>query len=527
MIAVSDAWKDTQYRFLLPESYVEVTCAITETGVQESATVSGTNEAFFSNLAAVRGVTGSKITAKKYATNELNLWALDGSRNIMPDSEPYENAGYVSNIESTGSVTLTLPEVHSVAIPGVTIRWSSEFEEYPSVFTVTAKNGNTVVAETTVTDNTEQEVLVDLGISDYDSVTVSVLNWGLPHRRARIEYFALGHMLVFSKNDLLSYSHEQSGDLLGGELPKNSVSFSINNIDGRWNPSNPTGLERYLSERQKVTVRYGLDVNGSIEWIKAGTFYLSEWSAPSNGFEAKFVARDVFEFMLGVEMKSATVDTLKGQVEWAARATLPDPSIVVIDSSLANYSTEYKGDGTAAEIVQKCANAAGCVLRYDRDGILHIEPLRKEFADYRITSALAYSHPEVELTKPLKTVEVSYGAETPYELSISSNGEVQTVNNDFITDETQAAFVAAWVRDTLKERKTVRGEYRADPRLDLFDIVIVESKYGALTPVAITDIKYTFNGSFRASFAGRIIDAVSSSTLGAFVLGQGRLGGGV
>lgn len=502
MIAVSDAWKNTQYRFLLPESFVEVTCAITETGVQESATVIGTDEAFFSNMDALNSTTS---VAKRYATNELNLWALDGSRNIMPDSEPYDNTGYVSNIESTGSITLTLPEVHDVAIPGVTIKWSSEFEEYPSVFTVTTKKGNAVVAETTITDNTESSVLVDLGISDYDSVTVSVLNWGLPHRRVRIESFALGHILVFGKNDLLSFSHTQSGDLLGGELPKNSVEFSINNFDGRWNPSNPTGLERYLSERQKVTVRYGLDVDGTIEWIKAGTFYLSEWNAPSNGFEAKFVARDVFEFMLGVEMKDATSNTLKGQVEWAASATLPDPSVVVIDSSLANYSVEYDGKGTAAEIVQKCANAAGCVLRYDRDGILHIEPLRKQFADYRITSALAYSHPEVELTKPLKKVEVSYGDETVYELPISSSGETQTVENDFVTSETQAAFVAAWVRDTLKERKTVSGEYRADPRLDLFDIVVVESKYGALSPVAITDIKYTFNGSFRANYKGRVL----------------------
>lgn len=80
---------------------------------------------------------------------------------------------------------------------------------------------------------------------------------------------------------IISYSHEQSGDLLTGAIPKHSIEFTVNNIDGRWNPSNPTGLEKYLSERQKLIVRYGMDVDGTIEWIKAGTFYLSEWSAPS------------------------------------------------------------------------------------------------------------------------------------------------------------------------------------------------------------------------------------------------------
>ena len=520
MIAVSDAWKDIHQRFLLPEMFVEVTCAITEIGLQESATISGTDEAFFSNIDALRG---SRATHKRYATNELNLWALDGSRTIMPDSGSYENAGYVSNIESTGSVTLALPEENNTEIPGVTIKWSSEFGEYPSVFTVTAKNGNTIVAETTITDNTEQESIVDLGISNYDSVTLSVWNWGLPHRRVRIESFSLGHILVFGKNDLLSFSHEQSGDILSGELPKNSVEFSINNLDGRWNPSNPTGLERYLSERQKVTVRYGLDINGTTEWIKGGTFYLSEWNAPPNGFEAKFVARDVFEFMLGVDMNGASSNTLKGHVENVVRATLPDPSIVVIDPSLANYSVDYAGNSSAAEIVQKCANAAGCVLRYDRSGLLHIEPLQEVFADYRITSALSYSHPNVTLSKPLKTVSVDYGAETPYSLAVSTSGEIQTVLNDFIRSEEQAHFVSEWVRDTLEARKTVSGEYRADPRLDLFDVVIVESKYGAISPVVITNIKYTFNGSFGASYTGKVL-SFFDPVVGAFVLGRDILG---
>ena len=156
---------------------------------------------------------------------------------------------------------------------------------------------------------------------------------------------------------------------------------------------------------------------------------------------------------------------------------------------------------------------------------MHIEPLSGNFAGYRITSALSYSHPEIELTKPLKKVEVAYGEETRYELAVSSNGEIQTVENDFITTEEQAAFVAEWVRDTLKNRKPVRGEYRAAPRLDLFDIVIVESKYGAITPVAITDIKYTFNGSFRASYTGRLVEL--GTVLGTCVLGQDTLNGEV
>ena len=203
-------------------------------------------------------------------------------------------------------------------------------------------------------------------------------------------------------------------------------------------------------------------------------------------------------------MKGYRYDSLEGLIETAVRYSIPDDAIVSIDPSLANYTgIEDMGNNTAAEIVQKCANAGMCVLRYGRDGMLHIEPLSTYLTDYRIPSSLAYSHPEITLSKPLKTVSVDYGEDTPYELSVFSSGEKQTVSNDFITTEEHASRVAEWVRDVLTSRKTVSGDFRADPRLDLFDVVEVESKYGTLTPVVITNITYTYNGSFKGSSEGR------------------------
>lgn len=525
MIAVSDAWKDIHQRFLLAEGHIEIKCDISEVGLQDSAVASGTSEAVFSNVSTVVDI-DSVSTSRRYATNELNFWALDGSMSILPDSAPYEHSGYVSDVSETGSVTLSLPGVRTVAIPGITITWSDTYGEYPSVFTVTAKNGNEVVAETTVTDNTEKVSVVDLELVNYDSVTITVHAWCIPNRRARIEKIALGHTMTLTKNDIVSFSHEQHGDLLSGELPKCSIEFSLNNIDGRWNPNNPMGIEKYLSERQKLTVQYGFKLDdGSIEWIKAGTFYLSEWNAPSNGLEARFVARDIFEYLMNADKKSVAQGTLKSLAESAIAGELPEDVVVEIDDTLADYLAEYKGDSTSAVILQKCANGARCVLRYDRDGILHIEPLKFTHSGYSITLALSYSHPEVKLTKPLRNVSVAYGAETPYELSIASSGETQTVNNDFVTTEEQATAVSMWVRDTLKTRKVVSGDFRADPRLDLFDIVTVESKYGAITPVAITSIKYTFNGAFRGSYEGRVLESTQSSLLGDFILGESVLGG--
>ena len=506
MIAVSNAWKDIQKRSLLPESYIEIECGITDDEAQRVAQASGTNEATFSNVASV---VKDKSDGDKYATLELNLWALDGSHTIMPSTEPYSNAGYVSDVESTGSVTVTFPAIRTTALSGITITWSEKYGECAKSFTVTGKNGADVVAEATVTDNKDRASVVYVPMENYDSIVVTVHEWSLPNRRVRMEQIIIGHILKFGKGDLISFSHEQDGDILSGKLPKYSIEFTLDNSDGRWDPNNPTGMAQYLSERQKITARYGLDVNGITEWIKAVTFYLSEWYAPPNGLEARFVARDMFEFMLSNDTASTTIyGNLASIINWATNSIIPEGASVVATDLALTESSERQSNvsGTRAEIVQKCANAACCVIRYSRDGSLHIEALNKASTDYAIPLSLSYSYPDITLSKPLAGVSVNYGGETPYTLSVSPNGEQQTLTNDYIYTVDAAEAVAQWVRDVLKNRKTISGEFRADPRLDLYDIVQVEDRYGRKLTVAITNIKYTFGGSFRGSFTGRILE---------------------
>ena len=504
MITVSDVWKNIQQRFLLPETYIELDCVISEVGAQESATASGTDEAVFSS---VESTLTDETKTVKYATNELNLWALDGTRAILPDAEPFSVSGYVSNTASSGSVTLTFPDVHTAASSGLTITWSSTFDEYPTVFSVVAKNGDTVVAETTITDNISVISNVFVELVNYDSITITVHAWIIPEHRARIEKIVIGHVLTLTKKDFLSFKHEQVGDLLSGELPKYSIEFSLDNTDGRWDPNNPTGMEQYLSERQLITLRYGLDIDGTVEWIKGGEFYLSEWNTPSNGLEARFVARDVLEFIVNQDVSgSAVYGNLTHLITWATATSFPKDASISIDPSL-DYSPGRSPEinGTSAEIVQKSANAGCCILRYDRNGVLNVERFRNILTDYTIPLSLSYTYPELTLSKPLKEVAVNYGEGT-YKLTVSDSGETQTVSNDYILNEEYAENVANWVQAVLQPRKTIHGEFRADPRLDLYDVVRVEDKYGRWLTVVITNITYTFNGSLRGSYTGRILE---------------------
>jgi hypothetical protein len=134
----------------------------------------------------------------------------------------------------------------------------------------------------------------------------------MPNHKIRIDQIYFGHLLVFDKSNILSYSHEQSGDPLGGELSRNAIEFDIDNIDGRWDLLNPDSMTRYLSEQQSVVVRYGYKIGSNVEWITAGTFYLSEWKLSEDGMKISFSARDVIEFMMHKTYQSAGVSGMLG-----------------------------------------------------------------------------------------------------------------------------------------------------------------------------------------------------------------------
>ena len=575
MQEVSNAWKEAHKQMLLPETFVEITLSVSDSGAANVATVTGTNGASFSNPGVIVNSMADAPTTK-YALLEHNLWTLDGTKNVMPSLSTYKAPGYVSNTATLETITISLSAPRTVEIPGFTITWSGEHEDYATDFTVTVKKSGTTVVSKTVTGNKSNVSNIEMPCSNYDEVVITVSGWSLPDRRMRVDSVVFGYLLVFDKNQLISYSHDQTGDPISTELSKNSIDFSVDNSDGRWNLLNPTGFEKYLSERQRITVRYGMDINGATEWIRGGTFYLTEWKSNPNGLEASFSARDALEFMLDVPYESdgitATVTGSAAKVygtvydDTSAIKDLSQNSKITITAAVTGSDYHVISDGfvystdidytqptleerfsealaeaelptdlvidsdipwcyaqwvveptTVANYVQMCANASGCSIWQTRDGVLKIWPLSQKLSDYVIGSQISYSHPEVELTKPLKKVElkVSYaevdnhGSEVkPMSLAVncSTSGENLIVENPQMSlGAINKLDLLRWYRNAWRCREVVSGEFRADPRLDLFDIVSVETQYGTISPVMITSIKYTYNGGFRGTYTGRRI----------------------
>lgn len=506
MVSVSNDWKTVQKETILPESFVELTYWITEPGAQRTASASNNGATYYSDPTAI--VDTSSKEFQKFATLENNMWSLDGSFTILPDKAPYGDTGYVADAVNP-MVTILFPSVRTELVPGISIVWSETYGEYATRCRVTALNGTEIIKSEEFLTNSVRS-MIDMPISGYDRIYIEIIDWVLADHRPRIERIYLGAMEIYTKADLLKYSHRQSVDLLSTELPKNEIVFSLDNSSNIWNPDNPVGNVRYLADRQEVSVRYGYKLPNGIEWIPAGTFWVSEWDTPSNGLEATFTARDLLEFM-NVPYTGPRAGTLYDiAIAALTQADLPradngNPRYFV-DDTLKTISTDFSADNetyTAAVVLQMVANAGQCVLHQDREGILRVERYSPKLSDYEITQNISYTHPERVLTKPPKSVTIN---ESMAVENVASSGEEVSINNPVITQEDNAADVGGWSASVLRRRNLIKGSYRPDPRLDVLDVVSIESKYSEKFIAAVTEITYEYNGAFRGQYTGREVE---------------------
>ncbi len=510
MQTVSREWKQNQNNPIVTESFVELLYEVGDPESLSDATATDNGATHFSNTDLI--VNEIDETMTKYATFERNLWKLDGSCRLLPEEAPYTGTGFVSDticdeeglFEKNPIITISFSKVYSKVIPGITIRWGRVYEDYATTFKITVYNGETVIATSEIIGNTEVITQVLRDIVDYDKLTIEIIKWGNPYRRARIEEIFIGLKRVYGKSELMNYQHIMSVDLLSAKLPKNEIKFEISNLDGEYNPLNPDSYAKYLIERQRIVAKYGFKINGAIEWIKAGAVYLNEWDTPQNGITATFTGRDLLEFMNDNYTGTVTNITLYDlAIEILELADLPlnrDGSVKwVLDDSLKDIMIENAElDNSLAEVLQMIANAGCCVMYQDRDERLYIKPLSAVLTDYSIDRNNSFTDSELTLSKKLKSVNVNKG------MAIVENdvdGEEQPVENPLIS-LTQSETVATWVKDILKHRMMFKGNFRADPRLDALDMITVANKYGR-TPTVITEIIYTYKGAFRGVYEGR------------------------
>jgi hypothetical protein len=250
-----------------------------------------------------------------------------------------------------------------------------------------------------------------------------------------------------------------------------------------------------------------VDEDGLVTALSAGSATIT---ATTNGLEATFTARDLLEF-LNIPYSGPKTGTLY-DIAMAAlsQGNLPPAEKgglrYVVDESLKTISTDFSQENTsytAAVILQMVANAGQCVMHQDRNGILRIERLTRSVSDYSIGQNVSYTHPERTMTKPPQSVTVNNGL---WVETVAPTGETIEITNPMVTQTDNATHVGRWAAAVLRCRNIVRGSYRPDPRLDVLDVISVESKYSRNFVAAVTEVTYEYNGAFRGQYVGREIE---------------------
>jgi hypothetical protein len=105
----------------------------------------------------------------------------------------------------------------------------------------------------------------------------------------------------------------------------------------------------------------------------------------------------------------------------------------------------------------------------------------------------------VEITIVGKELKTSEAIVT---VSTGEPGETQSVKNKLITSQSRATTVGNWVKEYLTNRRIVSLDWRADPRLDALDNILVQNKFG-ISPLRVTEFTITYNGTFKGKGRGR------------------------
>lgn len=513
MVEVSDKWKEKFNETLVPESFVEITCGITEPGINKKATIVTSSAAPFSTFHNIALSDNASIS--RYSTGEPNLTVLDGSCSIVPSSPPYGTTGFLSaeifDDSSHPVIRLELPSENKSSIPGVSICWSTAFNEYATDFSVSAYLGAKKLKTVTVNGNKSIRSDVEVELSGFDAVELEVLKWCLPDRRVRVEQVKIGRYLVFDKTKILSYSHSSARDPISGQLSQESISFSLDNSDRTWDSVNPQGIYKYIYERQPVTVRYGMDVDGKTEWVSGGMFFLSEWSVPANSIEASFQARDAFLYLSSTKYTGRKYGTLYEMCYDALELLEADEITFNISDELKDYSTDITSDESTyhnSDILQLAANAAGMALYQTRDGVIKINRVYGADTSNPVLDIPVlnnYSWPEITFAQNMLNVVTTAGGVTyAYPESPSGKGVSQTLSNVMLTKDILAKSRNALTESygVLSNRRKASLTYRASPTIDALDMVKIHHQFNYDAVLLATNVKYTFNGCFKGTVEG-------------------------
>ena len=214
-----------------------------------------------------------------YGTCEKNQFALDGSRELMP--EELDNMGWWSNQMSYENGYFATPLVLEINFTephssmGLTLIFS-EAGDYCNKLNIKYYDlKNNLLKDLDFTPDIYKYICKGV-VENYGKIIITFYSTNNPYRYLKLYKILYGAEIVFEGDNLMSANILEETDLLSSEISINTLDFKAYSEDDDFNIINPQGFYRLLQQRQKLEATETFVKEEKVKYM--GTFYLDKWA---------------------------------------------------------------------------------------------------------------------------------------------------------------------------------------------------------------------------------------------------------
>lgn len=334
---------------------------------------------------------GATLT-DRIATVEVNYWKSDGSQ-FLPSREVIENPNIPwmsvdDNFSETDPIELIITYEHPVQLNTINLTWDSG---WPADSLLEGWDSYDNVVFSKRFSGSGPRTSFNNLYSTVKSVHLWIYRWSNPGQRARIKQYEA--LLVYGNNNIPS---------------------EVNNL---FDPTLVLGYSKYLAQRQKVRVKYGLDIRGNKTlWLPEQVRFLSGWDIPTDAISVAlqsdtrlgFLTKDYAQGQYVAQGKTFYDLALEVLESSNIIKDYQDPTPWILPESLRNYITVAPLPVQATNsLLQLISNATGCYLdTRPTDGYVRISDVLPD-SEYVIDQNVQLQSPSVSLNDPLKQIAVN------------------------------------------------------------------------------------------------------------------------
>lgn len=446
-----------------------------------------------------------------YTSLELNMWVLDGSRELYPG----EQVGWNSAGLSGDGGAYTSPPWLEFVFPsnqdsyGFTLIFDdTQPDNYPAqvVTTTWDENGGQIGTLTTTPDGYFH--IVNLPTQNYRRVRFTFNSSSIPHRRVRVCGVRFGIKYDYDADTISGVEVRQSISPWAESLPSAEVDATIDNQEQLYNMINPSGLYAYLQDGQYM--QWTITVNGSPVYM--GQSYFTSAESEDGGLTASITFNDWLYVLDNVEYTGA------GSGTW----TLQQAVTALLAAASAEFTAVYDGslasvviantipEGTSVrEGLRLCAQAAMCTCYVDRNNALHFSQAAVASSPVDVWGLdVQHGDAQVKVGQLYNVVKLVTGTDAEgediayYAKNVATDDMERTydVSNPCVT-AAMGNQVAAWILGWIQRRVSYEATVRGNPAVDLLDTVQIDDVYGVNGDAVVTQLNYNYDGGLTCDAA--------------------------